>query len=52
MWSAVGGVQVYGEQVGDGLDGSIEWREVRDRIKPLRLSHILGGLEADEADLQ
>ena len=45
LWSAVGGVRVYGEQVGDGLDGSIEWREVRDWIKPLRLSQILGRLE-------
>jgi len=48
--SAVGGVEVYGEQVGDEYDGFIEWREVRDRIKPLRLSRILGKLEMDATD--
>ena len=41
MSSAVGGITVYGEQIGDELDGSIEWVEVRDRIKPIRLSQIL-----------
>ena len=45
MCSAIGGVRVYGEQIGDEYDGSIEWREVRDWIKPLRLSQILGRLE-------
>ena len=49
--SAVGGVRVYGAQVGDELDGSIAWREVRDRIKPLKLSQILETIEADKADL-
>ncbi len=39
--SAVGGVVVFGEQIGDEFDGFIEWREVRDRIKPLRISQIL-----------
>jgi len=45
--SAVTGVEVYGEQLGDDFDGSIAWREVRDRIKSLRLSHILRKLEAN-----
>ena len=52
MRSAVGGLQVYGEQVGDEYDGAIAWREVRDRVKPLRLSQILGKLEADGTDPQ
>ena len=47
--SAVGGITVYGEQIGDELDGSIEWVEVRDRIKPIRLSQILRDrVEADK----
>ena len=50
--SAIGGVRVYGEQLGHEYDGSIEWREVRDRIKPLRLSQILRKLEAEGTDLQ
>ncbi len=51
-WSAVGGVLIYGGQIGEEYDGAIEWREVRDRIKPLRLSRILRRLEVDEADLR
>ncbi len=39
--SAIGGVVVYGEQIGDELDGAIKWRQVRDRIKPLRLARVL-----------
>ncbi len=41
LGTAVGGITVYGEQIGGELDGSIEWVEVRDRIKPIRLSQIL-----------
>ena len=37
--SAVGGITVYGEQIGGELDGSIAWGDVCDRIKPIRLSH-------------
>lgn len=51
-WSAVGGVRVYGEQIGDEYDGSIGWRDVRDRIKPLRLSRVLEELEEDGMDPQ
>lgn len=39
--SAVGGVEVHGEQIGDEFDGFIEWKRVRDRIKPLRLARAL-----------
>ncbi len=45
VWSAVSGVEVYGKQLGQEFDGYIEWHEVRDRIKPLRLSQILRMLE-------
>ncbi len=44
--SAVVGVEIYGEQIGDEFDGFIEWKRVRDRIKPLRLARALE--EADE----
>ncbi len=42
--SAVGGVEVHGEQIGDEYDGFIEWEQVRDRIKPLRLARVLEAL--------
>lgn len=48
--SAVGGVEVHGETIGGEFDGAIRWREVRERIKPLRLSQILLSLEADPTD--
>lgn len=39
--SAVVGIEIYGEQIGDEFDGFIEWKRVRDRIKPLRLARAL-----------
>ena len=50
--SAVTGVEVHGEQVGGEFDGAIEWRQVRDRIKPLRLARVLEELGQRSRDEQ
>jgi len=48
--SAVSGIVIFGEQIGDEWDGAIEWSIVRDIIKPLSLSRILKELEEQKRD--
>ena len=50
LQNAIAGIRVYGEQIGDELDGSIAWQEVRDLIKPIRLSQILSDRVEEEPD--
>ncbi len=38
---AVGGYEVYGEQVGDGYDGSIYWSDVIKRIENLDVLKVI-----------
>jgi len=35
IMNAVGGIEIYGEGIGDGMDGCIGWGEVEHRIKGL-----------------
>jgi hypothetical protein len=35
VYDAVGGYEIYSEQMSDGMDGSIEWEKVYDKLYPL-----------------
>lgn len=45
--NAVSGPEVYGEQIGESLDGLLDWSEVESRIKDLDVDERLADLDLE-----
>jgi hypothetical protein len=41
VWDAVGGVAFIGEELGDSLDGVIEWEQVKEKLDKLTKEEVL-----------
>ncbi len=47
---AVCGPEIYGQQIGEGLDGCLEWGEVEGRIRELNVDEELAKLDLENDD--